>query len=665
MKHAEHAIGSSSAYIFCALVTFLSLTPGAAYSETSATSQLFLAVGKGAASEVGGAAAGWALGAMGLSDGSDDVATQLAQIYSELIEIEDTLEMMSTELVDIKDAIQQLDCDSLSSNTSAARALIDSLSQDYNTFVQTASGSGPLNNPPAVPPISCPVSQTSPGDCLENWVNAVLDDSSTTTGILNALNQINQALINVGSSQGIIAACLAPGVLPSPTAGTFDDSPYYEQVANLLNYYYNYQTRGLLLLVEAYHFRAWQDLGQPGGDFSTDPSASSEICTQATDGAVITACTNAVNDTNTIYNNLLNQFETAGAPYSDSNVLLHYVTDAGAEDAAANLYVRSLEDFTAAAGDSCPSPLTSVNQPCGVTVGYGLKSFRVNYSDQDNWVVARSTQLQTLLDGQGSSQTPAEYLNSVGFENMADKIVLTPDLVYFTIGQSGSSVGYNAAAWCFIDTDISNSFSKQPFCSSSAVFDKLLQVTGNKSLACRGYPQKVPIYGKNSHLPTNRNGFYDVTFTPGGGGGNNTDYCRYFPPNPQPGWMMLNLGNNPQYRWPAIAVDKVTCTNGRSLTNPGGAFTRCRDNFDAWFARIVSALPTASGISILNQPIPEDMQQSAKFNMRTGELIVPCVKVEGSESEYDVKFFDVRLRQIGSSLKFISGKEQNSEVCIE
>jgi hypothetical protein len=58
-----------------------------------------------------------------------------------------------------------------------------------------------------------------------------------TTGVLPALLTINNGLLPAGPAQGIISACLQPGVVQPPAAGSLDDRPYYANVQNLVNFY--------------------------------------------------------------------------------------------------------------------------------------------------------------------------------------------------------------------------------------------------------------------------------------------------------------------------------------------------------------------------------------------------------------------------------------------
>ncbi len=51
--------------------------------------------------------------------------------------------------------------------------------------------------------------------------------------------------------------------------------------------------------------------------------------------------------------------------------------------------------------------------------------------------------------------------------------------------------------------------------------------------------------------------------------------------------------------------------------------------------------------------------------MQTGELIIPCVNVDDPGGEFDDRYFDVTFEQTGHSFEFISGKEEDSEVCLE
>jgi hypothetical protein len=122
--------------------------PAAAQSgSTSITTSMFKSLADGAAGQVGGAAAGWAMGAMGLSTGD---SAALASIDADLQTIISQLNEIEQELAQLTASIQQLDCDTLTANINQARTVIDSLGATYQEFTDQAAGTF---GPPSVPPI--------------------------------------------------------------------------------------------------------------------------------------------------------------------------------------------------------------------------------------------------------------------------------------------------------------------------------------------------------------------------------------------------------------------------------------------------------------------------------------------------------------------------------
>lgn len=585
---------------------------GAVGDGMSLATILFSAVVKGLVQKAAGAATGWVLGAVGLTSGNDssEQLQILDNISSELMDIEATLSMIDTGIADIDKAILTQTCDTLIDSTSDARSLIDTLTTDYNNFLADASGSDGFA--PTLPPISTGCDTEITDSCVEVWADAVLDDSTTTSGVLNALNQIHEAMVapGTGSGGGIISGCLDPMLVTPPQPGE-NDVDYYNTVASLMTAFYNYQARGLLLLVEAHHFRAWSLTSPPPtGDPSTDPASTSEICTMATDASVINACNDAVTDTEAVYAHLKAQYLLAGAPYIAADTAdafeLRYTATGPPQ---AMLLAKSLEDFTGSAGD-CTSVLTSgpltSGDPCGLTVGNlntATTTFGVSYGPNDPyeaWSPTTEPELSFLLEGQGQTQTPGEYLTTLGFGNMTNKVVITGSTTDFSLIQSKSLSGtikpYTGSAVCFLDTDIRKNITPQPVCSQAALNEFWMDGEEGGSIFCGDVnlylDELVDTVYTNIYLPGKRNGFYDLTLIPKSG----SDECHY-DAKELPGWDAANASaaNAQQYRWPALSLADVTCTDKRSPWNASGeAFTRCGADFDAWFENIVPLNPPVS-----------------------------------------------------------------------
>ncbi len=532
------------------------------YGDASITSDLFLALGKGAAKEVGGAAVGWALSALGLSSG-DDAA--LEQINGDLQEIISQLAEIEQELSVLIGKIEQLDCDALSADINSARTMIKTLTVTYQGFVDDGAGT---YGTAIVPPISE----------MTTWADNVLDQMN---GVLPALIAIDDALMSVGSAQGIISACLQPEIVTPPVAGSIDDRSYYKTVQNMVHFYYVLQVQGLLLLHEAYHFRAQQASTLAP---STDDIAN--ICISATEAEVIHDCNMVIEDTNRVYQDLAEQFLLGGAAFSNDNLLLR---NNGADS---TLWVGSLEDFTQSAGDSCSSPLTSAD-PCGLTVGNrntGKTPFSVNYQDYDGWRPASSDELGELIGARGS-KTPAAYLEAIGFQNATGKLVITGDSFEYSILSmdpiSSSALLYSHAT-CFLDMDLT----RNVVCHDNSIQGFYTE----KQRACAMGVE--PYFVANSHIATKgeRNGFYDFKYDISGTHCQNLGY-EHYKFIEAPGWETSNTSgaNAQQYRWPALSIAYLTCTGSRSRTNPGGVPTRCGNDFDLWFDPQVPRPPTCNG----------------------------------------------------------------------
>ncbi|MGV7222953.1 MAG: DUF1566 domain-containing protein [Nitrospinales bacterium] len=63
------------------------------------------------------------------------------------------------------------------------------------------------------------------------------------------------------------------------------------------------------------------------------------------------------------------------------------------------------------------------------------------------------------------------------------------------------------------------------------------------------------------------------------------------------------------------------------------------------------------------QLIADEMPGRPRFNLETGQLIVPCLKVNDPGGENDGRYFKVTFKQNGNSFDFISGVKEEDEVC--
>ncbi len=535
---------------------------GGSQSASLATS-LFVAVAEDAAGQYGaGSTVGWALSAIGLGDASGpDYTAQLDKIDQDLQEISSQLSTIQTELTNIYNELTIINCADWSQDVLNARSSIDNRMTDYVTMVNTARDT---LNPPGLVSISD----------ISSWVSHVLGDSTVLgpndVTMETALANIEDAML-AGTTGGIISACTQS--IPAPADNSFGtDTVYYNQVKLLVNYFYTYQVQALMLYSEAKHFRAWQMAGAPNSDIYSADSIS-QVCSKPT-----LICNQVATKTNTLYNNLVNQFTEGGAPYSDENLVMMYNSSSDSY-----LWPLSLEDFTVGAGDNCADPLTE-DHPCGITAGYydSPSPSSVVYKGYSGWSNAASAQLTQLLSG-WTDGLAGDYLGSkLGFKNMARKIVISSDYVSISLNESGST----QYVVPFFDTGLKYSdLGGGPAITTIQFQEDLLIKTRSVGSLCKGLSTYYDNVNYNSKLPSTANPFYDAVGHARHCGSN---YTTPFSFSVIPGWLAKqdNKANHEpaaiQYHWPILSVDKLTCTQGRSHKNAGGIPTMCGDDLTAF-----------------------------------------------------------------------------------
>jgi hypothetical protein len=169
------------------------------------------------------------------------------------------------------------------------------------------------------------------------------------------METLNDLATAAAGSGGSISDCIrAKGSLPAEN--TLDDRPYYATaVQPITDWYLGVNTQAMIVLTEAYHFRAWQKAGSPSSSSAGDIYANVCGTSSTPDGCV---------EPSTVYSQQFvafarEQLEAGGAPYStDSQMLVN---------GAGQMVIRSIETYNAAAGVSCPDPQVEPN--CGPTVG--------------------------------------------------------------------------------------------------------------------------------------------------------------------------------------------------------------------------------------------------------------------------------------------------------
>ena len=531
-------------------------------------------LGEGAVQNAGGQAMGWLLGAMGVTSAEEQnqkiMIQQLKAINSELRTMEATLEGMEHELTVIDADLKQLDCDLLTADAKEAQGLIDQYLDMYKSFI--AMGSGSTGYPANVPPMECTSEDNSPGSCVHAWASAVL----ASDGILQALTTLNEQLGSDGGNtvEGILGTCLK--TIPSPVVtGGLGETQYYEKVHQLVNYYYYYQTTGLLLAVEAFHFFAWEHAGRPGAGSRQNPISDLNICQNPVNRAVELSCSSAVEWTNTIYSNVVSQFTYVGVPFSDNDVAANY-----ADNGIVYLFPKSLENFTAAAGDtSCPFPLDS-GSPCGT--GTDPSKFgEVSYAGYSDWIPAGADQLGNLMKLKPNNIYNWDYMRLYGgFYNTYDKLIMTTDTAPLDFGPY-----FKGSMHCFLDTSLNNGL----VCDKAGALSVLTQNARTCDLfgAFGPDPIRGTVLSTGTNLPSDRDGFYDAQSY------YEKDSC-YLPKwSKAPQWWVTTGSSAPQqYYWPVKYASSADCTRGRVRLNPAGVPTRCGDDLDAALEELVPKPPT-------------------------------------------------------------------------
>jgi len=391
-----------------------SLKPEEVMVGGSPISKLFTSAASGAASGAASTTSGWALGALGLSDDSPDYTEQLDKINESLQEIIGQLDAVENQLADINQQLLVLDCSAQQTELTTQTGRIDFLSILYKSYIVSAGGGSRVSNA-----------------TLSNWVDQVLAEGQYSSK--KPMGEILTTMANqlIHPSSGAITACVS--AIKVPGNDTFNDVAYYEQAGQFTNYYYYYQALGLMLLNEALHYKAWAVAAAE----DNDDYAADSVYNVCSDSHAALYCTKATSFTNAVYNALVEQLTVAGAPYTNDYFMMQN------HASEPRLWVKSLEEFTIAAGNNCNTPLTSANNRCGVTVGfYNSSNSAISnkvYRGHTKWQFANASELNTLLGG-WTSGTAGNYLESMlGFKHMKNKIVLSTNTTTVSLSNSGSN----------------------------------------------------------------------------------------------------------------------------------------------------------------------------------------------------------------------------------
>ncbi|KAL3906534.1 MAG: hypothetical protein SGILL_009232 [Bacillariaceae sp.] len=415
--------------------------------------------------EVGEFFAGIGLNRLGLGA---DQGVNMQDIYEELQDIENTLTDIDQDIQKLDADVIAFDCNVMSSGTDSDIATIENFQQSYNNFI----GGIQMNFK-----VTCDPTQFGPDKCLQTWADDVLDHN---TGVGQALTRIQQTLGGDGNPAGAIGQCM----LKYPLAMNTTDTVFFENMYNYMNYYYNYQAVGALLLVEANRFKAWQTTGFQNVTDASDPSSYNAICTDIEDfcaGGDDTAececdvgvyCAGAYAAVKNTYDSVTSQYELVGAPYTNHDMVTYYMPEnpeANDPNRLGRVFPRSLSAFTSSSNmpknrpetsacpDHVPTPLISPSGVCGVTTmdavntqqSYPAGLVSLNRSE---WEITTSREWYSIANSFASSANHSdgllhEYMASLGMEDMENKIFYMKDTFMVTVGENDYNNAGDPTNW--------------------------------------------------------------------------------------------------------------------------------------------------------------------------------------------------------------------------
>lgn len=537
-------------------------------------------------------------------------ATGTADIVDELDTIEGTLSEISKELGDLEGDIQKLNCGIDVDFLNQYAAGIQSYFQTYQLWVSDMK----QNAMPSVADMS-------------EWANCAvgLPTARQTCAIAGGVSvqTMMQALANAAAatagSSGSIAACVEASGAQPPTLNTLDDRPWYEKnVEPITDWYLGLNTQGLAVLVEAWHFRAWQESGSP-----TTASPDEIYDTICPAGDQHDGCIEPINYYNNyFFGNVKSQLQAGGAPYSTDQYLIFN------NPGWSYLVARSIEAYnqaadpanTAGCASTIPGALTSA-APCGPTVGnyndplpsvafgpygYGAPAsdgtangtwetsvagifqrlFNLGFNSAWNGVTA--SRFLCTLSVSGGDTTECLQANGGAGLQMGSKIVQFSDLETSSAFVT-EYIGHPLIR--FMDGGLKNEsgdYYSHPMMNNA--YQELFVNYGAKCYDGDTW------YAYNTYRNDGTNNSSDPDYYKFeicyGGRLVGQDWIvkpQFDPRNPVK-----------QYRWPMLDRATLTCGDGSSAANafnPAGMPTMCGADFDAWFEAIVPPGPSTTTVS--------------------------------------------------------------------
>lgn len=321
---------------------------------------------------------GWALSALGM--GQPNIASQLAEIQTELAEITQQLQQIQTQLANITAEIKDATyIGQIGSLTQGPIAKIGSLQESYCNFVATAESD-----------------QTE----LTSWANEVLDAS---TGIQPQLVSVIAAFNgNEDTQLPSLASMYSTFALDQGQIPVWGDVAGYQNVVNpYTQYFVNLVVLGMNLQVEAQHYLYPNDTAQ------------------------------AVQSVTDTWTSIRSMYQTAGFPASQPDgggsnaMLVNNLTGAFWTQAPLCYPAPGPCSFNVTVGDDFepagwPSGGVFWEAMTNVPVPPGKSATNVANPDYENpsyngWQVPSQSQVQSLWAAAPSGTTPWQFLKSSGF----------------------------------------------------------------------------------------------------------------------------------------------------------------------------------------------------------------------------------------------------------
>ncbi|MBY5920231.1 hypothetical protein [Ferrimonas balearica] len=567
---------------------------------------LFSAVLRGVGSSIGSTATSYLLGSLGIANQSDSPLVDLSPIVDELEGISEQIAALTTEVNQalslIAGEIQTGQCSTAFNTISDDVAQITTwtnILQDWSD--RTANGDLP-------PTTSCAVSDIE--NCMETWVNAVLD---TNDGVVTRLTRIHTQLVPSGGIDGLMAACVKS--FPQPGSFTFGDTDYYAQVQDLTHYFYGIQAQAANLYAEARHFRAWQ-AAVDEGLATPDVTTVRDVCDSPPAGTQTkTQCDLAKTTVSRIYRRLQTQIAVAGVPYSRSNVALLNGTN--------DLWLLRLDDVSDADGQGCAFPLTTA-ATCGSSTGTyqdtgfvdvdskplvmgGLDAF----AGYNNWRVADNTAwtnlMRSTVNGVGyqSSQTVEAFMDdTLGFDSSGKaRIFITNNTVDAGLNIRDSEPNQV----CFVDANYQGSkwtnTAVPPWCSSESLGSSY-PPSGEEKIYVGYYSGGCGYNTRAGFVPGDSNNMSFYAGRPAFQAVGDSGSCPVWLGSARPTWWTVHNraeGTPRHFRYPIVDISTLSCGEAlmcggaRSQSNPAGIPSMCGADFDAYFDNLVPTPDSLSG----------------------------------------------------------------------